>query len=212
MERDYNTEVIAVYDRIAAEYYRKREHLALIAEMDTFVAFLQGKTVLDAGCGNGRDALLLSAKGCHVTAIDYSDEQLVIARNRKTGVHVEFYKMNLLHLDFPAETFDGIWCCTVLPHFKYDDIRTILTSFRHILKKEGVLFLTLKKGKGETYVEETEFEGVKRFTAFYDEADVGNLASQTGLEIIEMYTYNDQKKFDENCRDLEVMAIFLRPK
>src|SRR3954469_21023966 len=50
---------------------------------------LRGKRVLDVGCGEGADALLLAALGARVTAIDVSPKAIELARNRARASGVE---------------------------------------------------------------------------------------------------------------------------
>jgi SAM-dependent methyltransferase len=43
---------------------------------------VRGQTVLDFGCGDGRDTTLLAARGAHVIALDLSPDLLAIAQKR----------------------------------------------------------------------------------------------------------------------------------
>lgn len=207
-----NIQLISVYNKIAKDYYRLREHMALTEEIDEFCSYLsKGASILDAGCGNGRDSMIFYGKGYQVTAIDYSDEQLEVAKKRDGIEHIDLQKQNLLCLRFSEASFDGIWCCAVLPHFHFTEIVKILTSFHQILKKYGILCFSLKQGCGEEYVKEPEFPGIERYTSFYSHDDIEKLALLSGFKILKTSTYNERKKFAAENRDLNfIVSTFMK--
>ena len=47
-----------------------------------FFNFGQISPVLDAGCGNGRNAIYFAKKGCEVQAVDFSESALGLVRKR----------------------------------------------------------------------------------------------------------------------------------
>ncbi len=50
---------------------------------------LEGKRILDVGCGSGRYAIELAQQGAHVVGVDFSDEMLAMARSRAKEAGVE---------------------------------------------------------------------------------------------------------------------------
>ena len=71
-----------------------------------------GASVLDAGCGSGRDALAFFNMGYDVVAFDASPK-MVDAASKRAGVPV--YQMTFEDMKFDR-TFDGIWACASLLH------------------------------------------------------------------------------------------------
>jgi len=55
----------------------------------TEVADIEPSFALDAGCGHGADTLWLAARGWHVTAVDFSETALAIARSTSESVGVD---------------------------------------------------------------------------------------------------------------------------
>lgn len=51
---------------------------------------LDGKDVLDAGCGQGYLSRMLAARGAHVTGIDLSPRLIAKARDRDTGSRIDY--------------------------------------------------------------------------------------------------------------------------
>lgn len=74
---------------------------------------LQGKRVLDAGCGKGRYAAFLKRRfpGADVTALDISAEML---RHVPSGIRT--VQESILHMPFSDGQFDAVLCVEALEH------------------------------------------------------------------------------------------------
>ena len=90
----------------------------------------------------------------------------------------------MLKIDFPKETFDGIWAQAVLLHLKRKDLPKALKKFHKILKKNGVLHFTLREGKGEAYVRDEISNDEKRFYTYFSRSEIKNLLKKQGFKII----------------------------
>lgn len=108
-----------------------------------FEAYVPPKaSILDVGCGAGRDALYFYEKGYDVTAFDYSLE-LVKNAQALTGLpilHRSFYEID------ERNKYDGIWCCASLLHVPFDQLSDVLMRLVRALKIEGVAYLSFKYG------------------------------------------------------------------
>ena len=209
----YNSEIINVYNLIAREYFIKRESMALVDEIKKLCSLVPlGGQILDAGCGNGRDAVLFAQNGFNVVGVDLSEGQLQFAYRREKSPQLTFLKQDILHLNFPKEYFNGIWCCAVLSHLKKEDVLEVLFSFKRILANPGYVIATFKKGMGESYVVEPEFNGIKRFTTFFNEDDIYSFAESSGFVITKMYTYNERERFTKDNRDLDFIVTIMKKK
>lgn len=81
-----------------------------------------GATILDVGCGRGRHARILAARGYSVTGVDLSENALRIARRRaeQEGLDVHFEQADMRDLPFEA-AFDGVVnLFTTFGYFKAD--------------------------------------------------------------------------------------------
>ncbi|PYR30194.1 MAG: hypothetical protein DMF89_14780 [Acidobacteria bacterium] len=96
------------------------EHVAAeqAAVLLEFVGDVRGRTVLDAGTGTGRAALLLAQQGAAVTGVDASEAMLGVARERTAQLRgkIRFLPGDVHALSFPDRSFDVVISLRVLMH------------------------------------------------------------------------------------------------
>ena len=120
-----------------------------------------GGTILDLGCGSGRDTKAFLDAGCRVNATDGSAE---ICREASvfTGIDVRC----LDFFDIPDnESYDGIWACASVLHVEKSRIPDLIRKLYKNLNRNGVLYLSFKYGEHNgirdgrhfTDLNETEF-------------------------------------------------------
>ena len=98
-------------------------------------------SILDLGCGPGNDAVYFTKRGFSVIGIDLSEPLLEIAARR--APEARFMPMDMAHLDFDDGSFEGVWASFSFLHIKSNDAKAVLTGFRRVLRKSGLLFLGL---------------------------------------------------------------------
>lgn len=102
---------------------------------------LQGKRILDVGCGNGYWAGLIRARGAEVIGIDGSTQGLDHARREHPGIRFEQRLANdTLLSDLGVQAFDGLIAIEVIEHIF--DPRGFIDSCTRALKPGGTLVLT----------------------------------------------------------------------
>lgn len=110
-------------DDLARRYraWRKRtlgavtERLEMTAVLE-FLAPVEGKRVLDAGCGDGTYSIAAAERGALVTGVDLSEDMLVMARERSAarGVTVDWRRGDVMALPFPDSSVDLAMAITLL--------------------------------------------------------------------------------------------------
>jgi len=95
--------------------------------------------VLDAGCGSGVLAWLLTQKGCLVTGVDYDAARLEFAQ--QICLESAFVLGDLRQLNLSRQ-FDVVICADVLEHFSEQERPVVVTNLVRHLKHDGLLILS----------------------------------------------------------------------
>lgn len=108
-----------------------------------FTAHLpQGGSILDFGCGSGRDTKHFLAQGFQVTATDGSEELCKLA-SQYTGIPVQ--QMLFQELD-AVEQYDGIWACSSILHLPQEELISVLEKMATALNPQGIIYTSFKYG------------------------------------------------------------------
>ena len=163
--------------------------------IDQFLQSLEGKNVLDAGCGNGRDCKYINQKGFKVKGIDLSKEMLLIAK--KMVPKVDFEVMDITNITYSDNSYDGIISNCSFFHIPVEELPKTLNSFSKILKPNGKLLLILQEGFGEAMIEEPFRKGVYIYINYFSVKQISELLLKHGFEI-------DSILKEESPNDLEL--------
>ncbi len=162
---------IDYYNKYAAKVFEDTVDVDMSAIMQEFLDLLEeGDTILDLGCGSGRDTLTMYELGYDVTPLDASEEMCKLAEIH-TGLDV--LQMTYEEMEFEG-AFDGIWACGALVHVPKNEMPEILGRLSDALYEHGVLYLSVKKG---------DFEGFRgeRYFSDYTEDSLRAMVEETGL-------------------------------
>jgi len=102
---------------------------------------LAGQLILDVGCGTGRHSLVMAAAGADVTAIDFSEEMLALARQKPGADRVRFIQHDI-HSNWPFENqhFDLVTCFLVSEHI--DPLEGFFGEMARVCKPGGIVLNT----------------------------------------------------------------------
>lgn len=103
-------------------------------------------TILDLGCGPGRDLVAFTRMGHRAVGLDGSVELAAMARE-DSGCEV--LAQDFLALDLPPARFDGIFANASLFHVPRVELPRVLLELRASLKPRGVLFTSNPHGHNE---------------------------------------------------------------
>lgn len=137
------TDTLIYYNQNAVSFVEGTKDVDFKSIQDKFTNRLpQGATILDFGCGSGRDTKYFLEQGFKVTATDGSEELCKMA-SEYTGIPVK--QMLFLELD-EVDVYDGIWACSSILHCSYEDLVVVMKKICKALKNNGVLYTSFKYG------------------------------------------------------------------
>ena len=99
-------------------------------------------TILDFGCGPGRDLRAFTDLGHVVVGLEGAEEFASMAREQ--GYQV--WKQNFLELELPDSRFDGVFANASLFHVPGQELSRVLLEIKATLKSGGVLFSSNPRG------------------------------------------------------------------
>ncbi len=94
---------------------------------------LNGKSVLDCGCGRGHTSVMLAKHGARVTAFDLSEEDIATAHllAEKNKVDIELSSQRIEAMSYPDESFDFAFGACILHHV---DLPSACLEIHRVLK------------------------------------------------------------------------------
>ncbi|KGJ90473.1 class I SAM-dependent methyltransferase [Thalassotalea sp. ND16A] len=186
------------YNNNAQQFFSETVNVDMRSLYDIFLPLIPiGGSILDAGCGSGRDAKRFMDYGFQVYAFDASAELAAKATellNQKVDV-TTFQTLNL------TQQYDGIWACASLLHVPKSELKEAIHNLANHLKGNGVFYASFKYGNTER-----EHNG-RNFTDL-NESLLGELVSQLkNLAIKETWLTGDNRPSRESEKWLNVILI-----
>lgn len=135
-------------------------------------------SILDFGCGPGRDLRAFSARGHHAIGLDGAERFVAMARS-DSGCEV--WHQNFLQLDLPPARFDGIFANASLFHVPISVLPQVLRQLHASLKPSGALFSSNPRGSNE------EGWSGSRYGSYHDLAAWRRLLTTAGFVELEHY-------------------------
>ena len=112
--------------------------------------------ILDAGCGEGRNAHYFIRTGYDIWGIDQYPTALRLLRLTGKSLHPDFdpekfVQADLTDIPFSDRSFDALIACSVL-HFAHNEatFRQIVDELCRVLKPSGSLFIRMATSIGQT--------------------------------------------------------------
>lgn len=159
---DIAQRTLAHYERNARQFFAGTIDHDVSQNVAALLGAIEGPapfTLLDLGCGPGRDLKTFSALGHRAIGLDGALEFVVMAREHSG---CEVWHQDFLHLALPANTFDGIFANASLFHVPSAALPGVLAALHGALKPGGVLFSSNPRGHNE------EGWNGPRYGSYYD--------------------------------------------
>ena len=188
---------IDFYNQNASSFYASTVEVDSTSLLEQFTPYLpKGGSVLDAGCGSGRDSKRLIEFGFHVDAFDASEAlatlaQQLLGKPVRVATFMQFTS---------TQQYDGIWACASLLHVSKASLPDTFAHLASMLKSGGAFYCSFKYGQGEV-----ERDG-RSFT-HCDEALLAELLTGSPLVIDKVWLTTDLRVGRENEQWLNAVLL-----
>ena len=177
---------------------------------------LDGRQVVDVGCGGGILSESMAQRGATVMGIDMGEAPLAVAQlhQLESGVEVEYRQITAEALaeEMPGQ-FDVVTCLEMLEHVP-DPASVIRACYKMVKPGGQVFFSTINRNPkayffaivGAEYVLRLLPRGTHDFKKFIRPSELGAWCRQTGFEVKDIIglTYNPLTKHYKLEADVDV--------
>ncbi len=180
------------------------------------LAAIQGKKVVDVGCGGGILAESMSRLGAQVKGIDLAEKSLKVAQlhGLESGVKVDYEAISAEALaDRESGQYDVVTCMEMLEHVP-DPSATIAACAKMVKVGGWVFFSTINRNPksflfaivGAEYVLRILPKGTHEYAKFIKPSELADAARDAGLDLQEMLgmSYNPITQVYSLGRDTSV--------
>ena len=173
---------LAYYEQHAQDFFAGTCDHDVSQNRDAFLQCIEGTppfTLLDFGCGPGRDLKVFRKLGHTAVGLEGSARFVEMAR-AFSGCDVA--QQDFLKLDLPANQFDGVFANASLFHVPSQALSRVLSELHATLKPRGVLFSSNPRGQND------EGWSCDRYGAYHDLAQWRFYLSAAGfVELMHYY-------------------------
>ena len=162
MNKQHNVDAaeISKFEALASRWWDPHSEFKPLHEINPLrlgyideIAHIQGKRVLDVGCGGGILSESMAAKGAEVTGIDMGEAPLEVARLHllESGEEVEYRQIPVEELAArqPGE-FDVVTCMEMLEHVP--DPASVVNACTQLVKPGGYVFFSTLNRNPKSYL------------------------------------------------------------
>ena len=172
---------LAYYEHRAEEFRAGTRDHDVSQNIAALLRHIEGEppfTILDFGCGPGRDLKTMMALGHTAIGLDGAAALAAMART-ETGC--EIWQQDFLTLSLPSNRFDGIFANASLFHVPSLELPRVLHQLHASLKPAGVLFSSNPRGEND------EGWNGGRYGVYHDLAAWRRYLSNAGFTELEHY-------------------------
>ena len=182
---DYKRLVALGYDKIGETYGRQATRYST-NERAKYEASLvkgleKGNLILDLGCGSGIPTTRRLARKFKVTAVDISVKQ--IERARVNVPDASFICCDMMALELPSSTFNGVGAFYSIMHLPRQEHRSIFRRITSWLKPGGLFVGSLGITNNEVELD-SYWKGIPLFSSAYDTQTNQQIIEEAGLRIM----------------------------
>ncbi len=159
------------------------------ATAERIAAAIQKGTVLDLGCGTGRNAIYLAQKGLEVIAVDFSIEGIMAAKKNaeKHNVTIDFRVADITDPKFASRLskFDATLSSYVINCLTPEDGKFVLNYMKENTKPEGWVAISAWMGESsrlKRYAHDEMYEEFQSWKIRHYEETEEPLKDESGIQ------------------------------
>jgi len=182
---------LAYYEANAESFWEGTRDHDVSQNYAALLGRLEGQgpfTILDLGCGPGRDLAYFRSLGHEAVGLDGCASFCAIARQHSA---CEVLEQDFLALSLPAGRFDGVFANASLFHIPSRELSRVLRELWLAMKPGGVLFSSNPRGDNQ------EGYNGDRFGCYYDLARWIGIVTAAGFEKLSHYYRPEGKPREE---------------
>ena len=179
--KEVSARTVGHYEQRAEDFWQGTRDHDVSQNIDALLRHIKGEppfTILDLGCGPGRDLKRFTDRGHVAVGLDGAARFVAMAREYSG---CEVLHQDFLALDLPPARFDGVFANAVLFHVPSRELTRVLRELHATLKPRGVLFSSNPHGRNE------EGWNGERYGAYHDLDAWRRHVLAAGFEEIEHY-------------------------
>ena len=180
-DADISARTIGHYDARAQFYWDGTHSHDVSQNVAALLEAIEGPppwTILDFGCGPGRDLKTFQTRGHHAIGLEGARQFVTMAR-AYSGCEV--WHQDFLALDLPPARFDGVFANASLFHVPSQALPQVLLRLRATLKPGGILFTSNPRGH-----DQEGWHG-ERYGSYHSWARWRDFLTQAGFNEIQHY-------------------------
>ena len=180
-----SAETRRTYDAIGGCFLENsRDRSALVRWLDWFGRELPpGALVLDVGAGPGLDSGELRRRGLRAVGLDLSLGMLRAGVIEAPGPRIQ---ADARRLPIASNRVAGVWANASLLHLSRDDAAIALGGLGRVLRRDGLLFVSVKQGLGAEW--ESARYGRPRFFQYWTAPDLDAALDRAGFRLLDAAT------------------------
>jgi 2-polyprenyl-6-hydroxyphenyl methylase/3-demethylubiquinone-9 3-methyltransferase len=199
-QRNFDAQEIAKFEALAERWWDPKSEFRPLHDINPLRldyidqrVKLQGKKVIDVGCGGGLVSEGMARRGAEVTGIDLGEAPLAVARlhAQKDGIEVEY--LNITAEEIAAQRagqYDAVTCLEMLEHVP--DPGAVIAACAQLVKPGGqVFFSTINRNPkafalaivGAEYILRLLPRGTHEYAKLIKPSELAGWARDAGLQI-----------------------------
>lgn len=186
------------YDQWSSQYDTNKNKTRDLDKLVTVKCLekLKFDSVLELGCGTGKNTGWLQTKASNILAVDFSEEMLFLAKKKILHENVNFQKADITkNWEWTSEKFDLVTCNLILEHIK--DLQFVYDQAFSKLKHCGHFFISelhpFKQYLGTKARFESEAGKIELQTFTHHVSEFLGAGTKAGFQLMDL-----KESFDED--------------